>query len=383
MSNPVVLHQHAEARALEWESYFPGECRAWYRGHCPGPVAHFDVNSLYPSVMLGNAYPTELIDYMLTPRPGMVDWLISKYLCIARVDLEATSDDLPFRKRPRVYYPIGRFTTTLAGPEFVRAWSGGHVRSVRALAYYKRAPVFNSYVSFWWAQRQSARAHGDCAREKLAKTLLNSLYGKFAQRNPRWQFDRRIEVVRPWRAFPWKHPDTGTVYPARGIGWEGQYAADRGDSPHCFPAVAAFVGAYARERMREIRRNVPPSCLYYQDTDSLMVADDPLARAEMGPLPLGDELGELREVGRYNRVTIRGPKNYTCDGIHTIAGVKASDREVGPMEWIGERWENGPQIVVREPDRTVCSWPMNFSTPGTCLEGGYGADGWYYPIQID
>lgn len=382
MATPVVLHDHSEARDLEWSAYYPGEVRAWYRGHCPGPVVHYDVNSLYPAMMAGRLYPTELIDYVLNPNPTHVEWLISKYLVIGECDVETYRSETPWRKGNRTLYPVGRFTTALAGPEFVRSWKRGEVRAVRRLAYYRGAGLFASFVGQWWERKRQALDNRDSAGEKFAKLMLNSLGGKFAQRTPSWQFDPRIEVIRPWRAFPWTDPETGCVWNARAIGWHGQRLAGREDSAHCFPAVSAYLTSYAREFMREARASIPPSCLYYQDTDSLMVSGESDGYAPGGGSDVGGGLGQWREIGRYSSVTIRGPKNYSCDGRHTIAGVKLADDPCGPMMWSGVRWEGGPQLVTRQPDGSVRTWRVDFDTPGSCLEGGYGPDGWSYPIEI-
>jgi hypothetical protein len=382
MPKPVTLHGHSEARDLEWAACHPGEIRAWFRGHCPGPVVHYDVNSLYPSVMAGREFPTELVDYIVNPQPGMAEWLMGKFLTIGEVDVETHRGEIPFRRAGRTLYPVGRFRTTLAGPELIRAWYRREVRRITKLAYYRGAGLFDSFVGEWWERKRQALDNRDIAGEKFAKLMLNSLPGKFSQRNPSWRFDARIPVVRPWRAFPWREDETGVVWNARAIGWQGQYAAARDDSAHAFPAISAYVTSYAREKMRAIRADVPPSCLFYQDTDSLMVATDDYATNEYLAGLVGTELGDLREVGRYEKVTIRGPKNYSHDGEHTIAGVKISDDECGPMLWTGTRWEGGGQIVTRPPDGTVRTWPVDFDTPGSCLEGGYGQDGWSYPVQI-
>ena len=222
----------------------------------------------------------------------------------------------------------------------------------------------------------------DSARSDVCKLMMNSLPGKFAQRNPTWRFCSRIEVTRPWKAFPWRDPQTGCVYSARSIGWHGQYADEREDAANCFPAIGAFLTAYGRERMRYLRSLLPERTVYYQDTDSLLVNADCLVVWKALRGLEGQDLGLLRTIGRYNSVTIRGPKNYSCDGKHTIAGVKLSDDELGPNAWTGIRFESGSQIVIREPDWTVRTWRVNFDTPGTCLEGGYGEGGWYYPMQI-
>jgi DNA polymerase type B, organellar and viral len=374
----IVVPEHAEARHLEWSSYFGGECRAFYRGSC-GPVTHYDVNSLYPSVMHGHVYPRELVDFILCPNPGIFDHLLGRYCVIGDVTLRTDVDHYPLRLNDRVIFPIGEFRTVLAGAELHDAWVAGRVHKLHAVAYYRGAKLFDSYVDQWYTEKYMARREGNTTREKLAKLMLNALPGKFVQRSPQWEADKRVEVVRPWQVFPFKDSETGIVYPARSVAWLGQVARVKRDCQHTFPAVGAFVTSYARVRMRRLRARVPKGCCLYQDTDSLMIHLAGVAGFESSGVQLGEGLGQLRTVGEYSQLTIRGPKNYTADGVHRVAGVKCKDRHIGDMRWVGERFERSGMVVTRPPDGTIRSWHRDFETPGTVAEGGYDAGGWYYP----
>lgn len=382
MPNSIVLADHGDARDLEWAAYYGGECRAYYRGNTPTPVVHYDCNSLYPSVMYGNYYPTELVDFILCPNPGIFDSLLDRFCVVAEVTLETPEDSYPKRTDKAVLYPVGRFRTALAGPELIDAWRKGRVLNLHSCAYYRRGVLFSSYVEQWFREKAVARIEGDQAREKLAKIMLNSLYGKFVQRSPQWENEPRVEVVRPWTVFPWKDPDTGIIWPARAIGWIGQVARHRRDCQHTFPAVGAYVTAYARMKMRELRRQLPKGSVYYQDTDSLFVNYVSQEANDIIKHIRGDGLGELRHVADYMHLAIRGPKNYTAEGRHVIAGVRAKDLPISEGEWVGERFERAGSVVSRNPDGCIRSYRVDFATPGTCAEGGYDDDGWYFPREL-
>lgn len=378
----IIVHTHSSARELEWKSYFGGECRAWYRGLCPGTVVHLDVNSLYPSVMAGNQYPVELQDYILCPHLPIVESIASRYAVVADVTMDNICDDIPTRLNGRIVYGVGAFRTQLAGPEFAACLRGGCVVDVHGLSYYKTEDIFTGYVARWYEDKRKSRACNDTAGESFAKLMLLSLQGKFAQRSKVWEESPDVECLRPWSSWPHRHAKTGTVVQARSIGWTAQVAENRRDCAHSFPAISSYITSYARQRMQVLRSVIPPSCLYYQDTDSLMVDEKWYSDEGRWILPMGDELGQLRVVNVYERLKIRGPKNYTADGKHCIAGIRKRDRQVSDTAFVCERMERTASVIGREPDGAVRVWERSIDVPGTCREGGYSADGWSIPLTL-
>jgi hypothetical protein len=382
MNDAIAVHDHAEAMRIEWQSLYGGEVRCWFRGTAPGKVVHYDVNSLYPSVMVDNVFPTSLIDFILRPSRGIFSSLIDKYASVAEVDINTSMAYYPKRQGKRVIYPTGTFTTTLAGPELMSALERGHITHCYSLALYTYGNIFSRYVLEWYDEKQMARSRSDGATESFAKLMLNSLSAKFAQRSPVWVNDDRVNVVSPWKVFPFRCPDTGCLYPARSVGWIGQVMRERVPTDNSFPAIYAYVTAYAREKMRDVRRNITAGRVYYQDTDSLFVDQEASVSLDNGDRWIGNGLGQIRRIGEYNSAIFRGVKNYTVDGRHVIAGIKSRDIEIADMKWSAERWERSNAIFNRNPDGTVRTHTISVDTPGSESEGAIGADGWTQPLRL-
>ena len=134
--------------------------------------------------------------------------------------------------------------------------------------------------------------------------------------------------------------------------------------------------------MQLLRKDIPPYCLYYQDTDSLFVDEQWFGREGRWELPIGEELGQLRIEGVYENVEIRGPKNYTADGRHCISGIRKRDVQIGETTFVCQRMERTASVISREPDGVVRSWERCIDVPGTCREGGYRSDGWAIPYAL-
>lgn len=382
MADKIAVHNHANGMELEWDSLFGGEVRCWFRGKVNRRLVHFDVNSLYPSVMRYEVYPTALVDVTYNPSIEYASSLISRYAAVADVDISTQEDSYPKRIGGKMAFPVGTFRTTLAGPELLAAIDGKHVTHFHAVALYTYADIFKSYVQLWWANKQIAKDKGDVAAEKFSKLMLNSLPAKFAQRTPVWENDERVDVVRPWKSFPWRDPKTGAMYPARSVGWQGQLMRHRRPTEHAFPAIYSYVTSYARERMRFMRSFVPSGELYYQDTDSLIVSKECVDSGELPEAFIGDELGQLRVVGEYEWAEFRGPKNYSIPGKHVISGVRCRDEQVAPMVWQGTRFERTAHLFRRDPDSSIHEHPFSIETPGSDFDGGYAADGWLKTLKL-
>lgn len=382
LDDPIAIHNNGAAMELEWNALYGGEVRSFFRGEVKLPLVHYDVNSLYPSCMVDQIYPTALVDVVVNPPIDYAISLAERYACVAEVYLDTDDDLFPMRRADRMVYPCGQFRTTLAGPELWSAFDGRNVRAVKAMALYTHAPIFKRYVLEWWHRKEVAHRKGDIASEKFAKLMLNSLPAKFAQRTPVWETEAKVEVVMPWKTFPWKDTLTGAVHTARSVGWAGQVQRHRRPTENAFPAIYAYVTSYARERMRWLRSMYPPKSVYYQDTDSMIVDDSRLVSRERVFDSFGDGLGQLREVGRYSSCEFRGLKNYTIDGRHVIAGIRRNDMHLGNMKWNGERFERSSHLFCRNPDGTLRAYPVDIDTPGCDSEGGVGADGWTFPVKI-
>ena len=71
---------------------------------------------------------------------------------------------------------------------FYRAYVNGMVKDVHAAYCYDSEPIFRDFVSDIYEKRREHKINGDKASDALLKYLLNSLYGKFGQReNTKWE----------------------------------------------------------------------------------------------------------------------------------------------------------------------------------------------------
>ena len=412
MSRAIVCHGDKDASQFERDSYYDGRTQPYYVGDVGGgwgglfgytepdfrpgasrpngPIYHVDINSLYPSVMHGNCYPVEAIsDSAGRPiiwQPPSLEWLseqLENYLCVATCQIDTENDWYPVRFPEGTRYPIGRFWTTLCTPEVQMALQSNHLRGVSAVVLYHKHSIFDSWVDYWWERKRNAEQTGNHVRREVCKVLLNSLGGKFAQRERYWKNTNRYPVNDAWSSWVGVDSMTGGPVSLRGIGNCCQILSDHGLARHALVSTAAHINSYARVRMLNDRIGLPcQSCLYAANDGLLLTQPGIDSLRDRFMLDTGG-LGHYRTVGIYERVEIFGPRDYQCDGRTVKAGLPKIREEIGERRWRVKAFECSNSLIARPPDGSVHLTESEVSGSEHCW-GQYGREnGWLRPIRVD
>jgi len=382
MQNKILCHNNVTLRTFERQAYYGGRLECFYVGDVNQKCYELDVTSLYPSVMLGALYPhsvkkwfhSRTHTYTTTPQLGL-DY-------IAEVKLK-TAEQFPRRDtKIGTIYPVGEYWTTLAGPELVRALELGAVREVGNWAQFELCELFTPFVNWFWQYRLSQKEAGNKLNADLAKLLMNGLYGKFGQKTNAWT-DR--PDMTPGEQFIWTaeaSATTGEIDIFRTIGPCVQQWTGKQEHPYAFPAIAAYVTAYARERMYGLRQIAGKENTYYLVTDALFCNQAGYERlVEAGQLS-ETELGLLRVKHESEKATFKTLHHYQI-GEHCVAGSKKkSARKQEDGSYLELQFESFDKALKRKPDGSVHVKPLRKTysteyTRGTILETG-----WVKPILI-
>lgn len=339
MDFPVDCHVDPEATTLERASYHGGRTEVFYLGkQAPLPVRVLDKNSLYPSVMRGNLYPTRLLGVREGDLTALRLAVEGGSLVIADVSVSIDRPSLP-HVSDKLTFPVGEFDTVLTTPELRVAFAQGEVLAVRKWALYEGAPIFDRFISTLYGLREVAKRDGNESLSLLYKNLMNNLYGKFGQRSEEW------EEVGP-------APPEGTVAAELASGpmmledgtirtfsvWAGrlwQTSGVRKESYNSFPAIASFVTAYARVSIladMTVAGAFDPEVVstnaragrevFYMDTDSLHVTEVGYKRLQAAGLVDEFRLGALKlERTGTEDVRYDGAKQYHVDSYRKHKGI--------------------------------------------------------------
>ncbi len=359
---------------------YGGRRGVWRTGPLPpGRYAELDFTAAYPTVAAGLPLPHERMTrfaslpldhrYLTSDRHGV----------IARVRLRTGTPRWPARCAGRVWYPVGEFTTILAGPDIAEA--------ARLGALVEVGPGWMHRLGFalapWarWvldAQNGSAAALPAVAGEVM-RHWGRAIIGKWAQRGFTTVPIGPAPAAGWWATEGWNHTAAARAVIVDFGGTRWQATAD-GDPDNCYPAVLAWVEAYVRVRLGRLIDAIPRAALISCDTDGL-IADTrswegwQLDRAELDPLT-------VRVKRSYARVEVFGPQHLILDGDRRFAGVPASaapqpDGTLHALLWPKLPWQMGhgqPGAYVR-PAQT-------YRISGTYAPGWVLSDGQVAPVEM-
>jgi hypothetical protein len=304
------------------DAYRGGRCEVFKRY---GRNLHsYDVNSLYPSVMRRCAFPIN----PSKPQQCSIEefnWMRKGRHYVIRAVVEAPTDlvlpilsvnmKVPGGKEVKYLFPVGELEGAWCSPEFEYALEKGYrIKEIKEVVWYggsvggpgaEKSGFFTAYVNALHKIKQESKG----AKRMTAKLLLNSLYGKFGQRDEvhRLKFCTQQE----FEEFVLEQDEDGEpvnhCLQSRSIDEDLVLVEYVGESHmrHNYVSLAAFVTSEARLTLYRYMElcNKLGGQVWYVDTDSLKT--DVI-------MPSGNELGELKHEYEVIEGIFLRPKVYSC-----------------------------------------------------------------------
>ncbi len=342
---------------LEEEGYFGGRTEVFQFGEISN-VNIYDINSLYPAMML-NPVPTQCIKYYSPV-------ICSKYQQKIKRELEKIRDDeryiicarikaiippkfvapVPVHYNGQLIFPVGEVETTLYSPELRLIWN--NIVEIEECSIYKAEKIFSDFIHTFYSLRQEAKEKRDKVRDEFFKIILNSLYGKFAQKKI---LSKRIDTYDGLLHNGEADTRDGKI---KFIGGQA-FQEERTDEPctHTFIAISGCITSYARAYMYKILAHVPPSQLIYCDTDSIFTtlnSDDMRQIVDIDSKRLG-----CLKIEHINKtLEMRGNKDYTIYDttqpllfITKIKGVPKNAVKTGDNTFVFDRFSKLRESIRR------------------------------------
>lgn len=263
------------------DAYYGGRVEMFYKGVVTGKTNHYDVNSLFPSVMLNHDFPV-LASWYKTKKPDYTKAGAAKgFAEIPKHFIPC----LPVRHYQELLFPYGNVSGVWTYPEirYLLEQGGGFVAD-EAVEFSDVEQPFNEYVKFCYDHRLRSDNEID---KTFWKLMLNSLYGKFGQ-------TRGITTI--------------TIDKGSGKAVERTISSRSKTSNIIW---SAYVTSYARVKLHKYL--IQCSKVYYTDTDSLFTPDE---------IETSTELGDLKLEGVRSLCEFVGNKIYMVDGKAKAKGVR-------------------------------------------------------------
>jgi hypothetical protein len=337
MEHKILIDDNPHALSLSRLSLHGGRTEAFRIGKVNGPIYCLDVNSMYPAVMLDHQYPATLRLYARKVTLAELRRWLTCFSVVARVRLYTRRNRYAHVLDGKLVFPIGRLRIALTTPDLTDALKHGEIVGVDEAAVYEHAPLFVKFVQEIYALRREAIKQGATVRVWLLKILLNSLYGKFAQRGETWE---TIEQDQDLTIASWKELDveSGRVYAYRRFSGQLQLKTVEPEAHDSHPSIAAHITAYARARLWNLIQLAGPKEVYYCDTDSLYVSQRGFRRLRARIDPT--RLGALKHEATLRWIRIHGAKDYELPNKRVTKGVKANATWLAPNVVEQEQWSS-------------------------------------------
>ncbi|MHA2264786.1 MAG: DNA polymerase, partial [Candidatus Thorarchaeota archaeon] len=298
MDKKIYIHKHPQVQQLERDAYFGGRTECFQIGKIEGgPVATLDVNSMYPHVMSTQSVPVQLVDYLDQPDVSWLKDALVRHCVVSRCVIE-TSEPL------------------YAG--LAEALKRGHIVGLGETAAYKKAVLFRRFVEELYRLRQEYQGRGDGVWAFLCKKLMNSFYGKWAQRRPVSEVETVVEP-EGYRREEVLDLVTGRTFLEYQLMNRRVTIQDDEPANGSFVAISAHITEAARMLLWSLIEQASPAQVLYCDTDSLKLRERDIGNLNHQLHPT--KLGKLKVEKVSEDLTIWGLKAYSEGGQWKIKGI--------------------------------------------------------------
>lgn len=287
----ILRHNDERAGTLEEHAIFGGRRSIWFAGNVGDESAwepfaadaparsdagtlltsmeHHDIRSMYPFLLERMPYPVKLLGVKRSLTVSACADYLQSFGVIARVLIRPDVPEYPLRTKAGIRFPMGRFWTTLAGPELQTALSAGLVEIVAQAAVYAMGQPFKEVAGELLDFREKYREAEEPAWEAFSKSLGNSMSGRMAQRSYDWTPAPKVAARELWGPFTRRNIDTGEVRHYRALC--GMVFERTECEVKCRPmgSAYAYLTAYGRVLMRWVRAMCPERSVLAQDTDGI------------------------------------------------------------------------------------------------------------------
>jgi hypothetical protein len=310
MNTEIYIHRNKESVILERESYAGGRTESWRIGTYNN-LYYVDINSMYPSEMLEQRYPTKLLSYRKRMSINDLNIFIKNGFLVTAKVVVKTEEPAYFKKEGKLIFPTGEFETVLSTPELIHAIENNHIVKIKETNIYEGEYIFKEYVNYFYNKRLEAKANLDEVRTLLYKLFLNCLYGKFGQTSICWEKIDEAPADEVRQEFVLE-AETNQRYLVKifggGVFREVKKEIGESEAKDSFCAIASHVTSYARMKLWKYIKQAGTENIYYMDTDSLIT--NIKGYNKLNEYIDNDKLGYLKLEDYIEEIHLHGAKDY-------------------------------------------------------------------------
>lgn len=312
--NVICLLTSSSFKNKELLFYRGGRTEVFNIGRIETRIYGLDVNSLYPFVM-EREVPVKYLFQLRAPTvSSILEYQNRGFGVFVEATLENRENWLAIRspEDKKLIFPLGTFRAYLTNCETSYAIEHGYVTTIHRCYVFEMGAVLKPYIENLYAEKERATREGDNGERTIIKLLMNSLYGKFAQkRKETIEMDPSLyDIFDDGELYchvsPSGHREYGTLHKVGG----SLFLCIKKDemAQNSFSPIASEITAMARMHMWKLMKIAGLENVFYMDTDSLYVNE----AGYLNLVPYIDEylLGALKIEHEIEFMEIFGLKDY-------------------------------------------------------------------------
>lgn len=308
-------------------------------------------------------------------------WLdCDRWGVIAECTISTDTARVPVRMGNSVWYPVGRFRTTLAGPDIREARALGSLESVGGGWLHRLGYALRPWADWCIASQLDESGATPEVAKLVHRAWGRSAVGKWAQRG--------FEVVdlgpspnQGWHYEEAWHHEKNVPAGIVDFGGKRYQVAAVNQSDNAYPAVLAFVESYVRVALNRATDIMAGTNMVACDTDGYICRGntaDQMALVNQAIAPF-----QVRVKRQFRRIKVIGPQHMELDQIKRRSGipakaVKLPDGKLWARTWPKLAWQlaNGRQGAYVRPSQT-------YKLASTYAPGWVLSDGSVVPIEME
>lgn len=271
----------------------------------------YDVRSMYPTMMTQELPHPNYLNHKKYDKHKWRDKLILEYEGVSNVEMRAPYNHIPYlpvRCNNKLVFPYGYIRGSYTHLEIRKALEHGYeLLNVKETFYYTRTHTpFRDFVMDMYGKRIENIKNRDL--NLFYKLIMNSLYGKFAQKI------NRGNQIRPFESFTPKEFLYYMNNPNCSIDINNDWVYYGHKKQNRYPIfINPIYSIYITAKARNYLYDLLPKDTYYMDTDSFITKED--CSEYCGPM-----LGELELQEDIKEGILVRPKMYSINEKTKIKG---------------------------------------------------------------
>jgi hypothetical protein len=397
---PPVLIDDPEGSLWDRASIYGGRRQCWRHGDLPpGRYSEIDFTAAYATV--GAHWPLPFKRGSWFDSLPVNDYRVDHPMisCIAECDIDTDVARFPVRVNGAVDYPIGKFTTVLAGPDIAWARELGCLRRIGRGQWHL---LGTGYQPFFRRVLDLGRP-GESAIPPIVASVWKqagrTAIGKFSQHGYQTEDTGMLtdKVLFYEQEIDAESGEHRALIHYGGRIWR---ASQSGDGTYAYPAVTAFVESRVRVALGKAAEIIGSNAMVLCDTDGLWCSTSAIMAGKVGeqasflrdcqpairPTMLLDYLNTqlapftMREKHVSDHFRLAGPQVYDAGTVSKASGRPGRLERQGGGKWAGQTfpsfaWQQH-HSQLGEFRTVVASWQW----PATRIRGWCLTDGRVLPL---